>query len=74
MIVLETVLNRLRGTGHVLRVGSFRVTGTMIYALYLGLLFGLLTTWYKWETQEIYYGFIHFICNTYIILKVFYGI
>lgn len=28
----------------------------------------------KWETQEIYYGFIHFICNAYIILKVFYGI
>ena len=23
----------------------------------------------KWETQEIYYGFIHFICNTYIIFK-----
>ena len=23
----------------------------------------------KWETMEIYYGFIHFICNTYIILK-----
>lgn len=28
----------------------------------------------KWESQEIYYGFIHFICNTYIILKVVYGI
>ena len=28
----------------------------------------------KWETQEIYYGFIHFVCNAYIILKVFYGI
>ena len=25
----------------------------------------------KWETQEIYYGFIHFICNTYIIFKFF---
>ena len=23
----------------------------------------------KWESQEIYYGFIHFICNTYIIFK-----
>lgn len=23
----------------------------------------------KWETQEVYYGFFHFICNTYIILK-----
>lgn len=28
----------------------------------------------KWETQEVYYGFIHFVCNAYIILKVFYGI
>ena len=29
------LLNRLRGTGDVLRVGNFRVTGIMLYALYL---------------------------------------
>lgn len=28
----------------------------------------------KWETMEIYYGFFHFVCNAYIILKVFNGI
>ena len=28
----------------------------------------------KWETQEIYYGFIHFVCNIYIILKVVNGV
>lgn len=27
----------------------------------------------KWESQEVYYGFIHFICNLYILLKVVYG-
>ena len=30
-----SVLNRLRGIGDVLRVGNFRVTGIMLYALYL---------------------------------------
>lgn len=25
----------------------------------------------RWETQEIYYGAVHFICNMYIILKYF---
>lgn len=201
---MEILLNRWRGTGNIFSISIFNITGTMIYALYIGLLFGLLTTWYigllslglfllgesfgwgkwvgalcypetktdlqkeyedkegynfpfihymanfiikekenffkycnlalgirgmiwalclylalvlfnyisyleyiiisimygigfpfacylsrkksfnykskfisivgKWETQEIYYGFIHFVCNAYIILKVFYGI
>ena len=43
---METILNRWRGTGDIFNVYKFRVTGTMIYALYIGLLFGLLTTWY----------------------------
>ena len=201
---MEILLNRWRGTGNIFSISIFNITGTMIYALYLGLLFGLITEWYiglltsigfligesfgwgkwvgalcypeakidlekeyqdkegynfpfihymanfiipekkyffkycnlalyfrgmiwalfiylalvlfdyisyleyiiisimygigfplacylsrkksfnykskfisivgKWETQEIYYGFIHFFCNAYIILKVFYGI
>ena len=200
---MEILLNRWRGTGKIFSISIFNITGTIIYALYLGLLFGLLTTWYigpltsigfligesfgwgkwvgslcypettnlqkeyedkegykfpfihyianfiikekvsyfkycnlalyfrgmiwglflylslvlfnylsyleyiiisiiygigfpfacylsrkksfnykskfisivgKWESQELYYGFIHFICNAYIILKVFYGI
>ncbi|MGL5751096.1 MAG: hypothetical protein ACRCXT_11250 [Paraclostridium sp.] len=28
----------------------------------------------NWHRQELIYGFIHFVCNIYIILKVFYGI
>lgn len=28
----------------------------------------------NWHRQELFYGFIHFVCNAYIILKVFYGI
>ena len=201
--MIEMLLNRWRGTGTIFSISIFNITGTIIYALYLGLLFGSITQWYigaltsigfligesfgwgkwvgslcypentnllkeyedkegynfpfihyvanfiikekvsylkycnlalyfrgmiwalfiylslvlfdylsyleyiiisiiygigfplscylsrkksfnyknkfisivgKWETQEIYYGFIHFICNAYIILKVVYGI
>ena len=39
---MEILLNRWRGTGIIFS----RITGTMIYALYIGLLFGLLSTWY----------------------------
>lgn len=46
MIVLEAVLNRLRGIGDVLRVGSFRVTGIMLYALYLMIVVSLVSEWY----------------------------
>lgn len=41
-----SVLNRLRGTGDVLRVGNFRVTGIMLYALYLMIVVSLVTEWY----------------------------
>lgn len=44
--LMEAVLNRWRGTGDIFYISKFAITGTMIYALYLGLLFGLLTTWY----------------------------
>lgn len=43
---MEILLNRWRGTGTIFSISIFNITGTMIYALYLGLLFGLLTTWY----------------------------
>lgn len=44
---MEILLNRWRGTGKIFSISIFNITGTMIYALYLGLLFGLLTTtWY----------------------------
>lgn len=46
MIVLEAVLNRLRGTGDVLRVGWFRVTGIMLYALYLMAVVTIISEWY----------------------------
>lgn len=41
-----SVLNRLRGTGDVLRIGNFRVTGIMIYALYLMIVVSLVAEWY----------------------------
>ena len=40
------LLNRLCDTGDVLRVGSFRVTGIMLYALYLMIVVSLVTEWY----------------------------
>ena len=43
---MEIILNRWRGTGKIFSISIFNITGTIIYALYLGLLFGLLTTWY----------------------------
>ena len=46
MIALEAILNRLRGTGDVLRIGGFRVTGIMLYALYLMIVVSLVTEWY----------------------------
>lgn len=46
MIVLEALLNRLRGTGDVFKIGSFRITGIMLYALYLIIVVSLVTEWY----------------------------
>ena len=46
MIVLEAVLNRLRGIGDVMRVGNFRVTGIMLYALYLMAVVTIISEWY----------------------------
>ncbi len=46
MIILEAILNRLRGTGDVLRVGNFMVTGIMLYALYLMIVVSLVAEWY----------------------------
>ena len=40
------LLNRLRGTGDVLRVGGFRVTGIMLYALYLMVVVTMISEWY----------------------------
>lgn len=44
--MIEAILNRWRGTGKIFSISIFNITGTIIYTLYLGLLFGLLTTWY----------------------------
>ena len=40
------ILNRLRDTGDVLRVGNFRVTGIMLYALYLMVVVTMFSEWY----------------------------
>ena len=40
---MEILLNRWRGTGDIFYISKFAITGTMIYAIYLALLFGLVT-------------------------------
>ena len=40
---MEALLNRWRGTGDIFNIYKFAITGTMIYAIYLALLFGLVT-------------------------------
>lgn len=40
------VLNRLRGTGDLVKVGKLKITGVMVYAIYLLVLIGLVTEWY----------------------------
>ena len=46
MIIAEAILNRLRGIGDVLRVGNLRVTGIMLYALYLMIVVTMISEWY----------------------------
>lgn len=40
--MIEPILNRLRGTGDIIVTKYFKITGTMLYALYIGLLVGTL--------------------------------
>jgi len=40
------LLNRLRGTGVIFSISKLQVTGTMIYSLYIGIVFGLISCWY----------------------------
>ena len=40
------VLNRLRGTGDLVKVGKLKITGVIVYAMYLLVLIGLVTEWY----------------------------
>lgn len=40
------ILNRLRGTGDLIKIGKVSLTGVMVYAMYLLILIGLVTEWY----------------------------
>lgn len=44
--MFEMILNRYRGTGDIFIIGSLKITGVMLYTLYLGLLVGFLSEWY----------------------------
>lgn len=38
MIILEAILNRLRGTGIIFNFKSYGITGAQLYAVYLGII------------------------------------
>lgn len=46
MIILEAILNRLRGTGYLFSISKLNITGTMIYALYIFGLVLIFSTYY----------------------------
>ena len=43
---MEILLNRWRGTGDIFKIFGFAVTGNTLYAVYIALVIGLLSTWY----------------------------
>lgn len=43
---MESIFNRWRGTGVIFSISKLNITGTIIYAFYLGLLFSSITKWY----------------------------
>lgn len=44
--MIEAVLNRWRGTGDLFSISKIKITGTMVYALYMFVVVTLLSTWY----------------------------
>ena len=57
---MEILLNRWRGTGKIFSISIFNITGTIIYALYLGLEL-ILEDSSKWliiNQREIYISFL----------------
>ena len=72
------ILNILRGTGDVVKLGSMRVTDTVLYAVYLFvIMLWLLGVSGKWlttkrglENQEIVYGLIHGIVLCYVVFNI----
>ena len=44
--MIESVLNRFRGTGEIFKISSVSVSGNVIYTVYIALVVALLSTWY----------------------------
>ena len=44
--MIESVLNRFRGTGEIFKISSVSVSGNILYAVYITLVVALLSTWY----------------------------
>ena len=51
--MIEPILNRLRGTGDIFNISKFAVTGTMLYALYILIVSGILIFSYNLETNTL---------------------
>ena len=46
LLPLPVLLNRWRGTGDIFKIFGFAATGNILYAVYIALVIGLLSTWY----------------------------
>lgn len=44
--MIESVLNRFRGTGEIFKISSVSVSGNILYAVYITLVVAILSTWY----------------------------
>ena len=44
--MIESILNRWRGTGEIFKIFSVPITGNILYAVYIALVVALLSTWY----------------------------
>ena len=51
--MIEMFLNRLRGTGDIFNISKFAITGTMLYALYILIVSGILIFSYNLETNTL---------------------
>ena len=75
--MIEMVLNRLRGTGDIFNISKFRVTGTMLYALYILIVSALLIFNYNLEANAVISYLLSLLCvhgYDLVVTNVFYSV
>ena len=68
--MIESILNRFRGTGNIFKISSVPITGNILYAVYIALVIGILyyTTIYGFIDIDFSIFSIHivFMLNEYV--------